>query len=108
MCPGPPRDLPGTYTGPPRDHPLNERAAVKLKSAVLLNALVGPSKGHVLSGRKLAAAVGVHRSFIDHLTSGRRSGCTDEVAAALSEALGVPTGVLFHEDESPSERAHAA
>lgn len=81
---------------------------MKLKSAVLLNALVGPSKGHVMSGRKLAATVGVHRSFIDHLTSGRRHGCTDEVAAALSEALGVPAGVLFEADEPPSERLHAA
>lgn len=81
---------------------------MKLKSAGLLNKLVGPTTDHVMSGRKLAAAVGVHRSFIDHLTSGRRNGCTEELAAALSEALGVTPGLLFQADEPPSERLNAA
>lgn len=45
----------------------------------------------------LANAVGVHRSFISHLVSGRSTGSSERVARLIASVLDVPTEVLFSE-----------
>lgn len=70
---------------------------MKLRSAELLRALVGPEPDKKMSRRELARAIGKHPSFIDHLTSGRRSSCLPVTADRISRALGLPTEVLFEE-----------
>lgn len=77
---------------------------MKLRSAALLRALVGPEKDKVMSGRKLARYADVHPSFIDHLLHERRRGCEPLTADRIAEALGVPTEVLFEEKVSTTER----
>ncbi len=77
---------------------------MKLRSAQLLQAFVGPESDKKMSGRQLARAVDVHPSFINHLTSGRSSSCTPKVADRIAGALGVPTDVLFEERVSSTER----
>lgn len=77
---------------------------MRLRSAALLRALVGPEKDKVMSGRKLARFAGVHPSFIDHLLHERRNGCEPLTADRIAEALGVPTEVLFEEKVSTTER----
>lgn len=62
--------------------------------------LINAGKEHKVNARKisqglLAEKVGVHPSFINHLTAGRRSSCTPEVAVKIAEALEVPLMVLF-------------
>jgi plasmid maintenance system antidote protein VapI len=74
---------------------------MKLKSAELLRALVGPEPQKKLSGRQLARYVDVHPSFIDHLLNERRRSCTPQTADRIAEALGVPTEVLFEAHQSP-------
>jgi plasmid maintenance system antidote protein VapI len=68
---------------------------MKLASAEVLRAFVGPEENKKTSGRKLARAAGCHPSFIDHLLAGRKSSCTPVMAARISEVLGVPVEVLF-------------
>lgn len=77
---------------------------MKLRSAQLLQAFVGPEPDKKMSGRQLARAVDVHPSFINHLTAGRSSSCTPKVADRIAGALGVPTDVLFEERVSSTER----
>lgn len=50
----------------------------------------------------LAERIGVHPSFINHLTSGRRTSCTPFIAERIAEVLGIPVRVLFV-PQSPSE-----
>lgn len=49
----------------------------------------------------LSRAAGVNRSFISHLTSGRRNGCTYVVGRRICERLDVPLNVLFMDATSP-------
>jgi transcriptional regulator with XRE-family HTH domain len=77
---------------------------MKLRSAALLRAAVGPEPEKKLSGRQLARYVEVHPSFIDHLLAGRRKSCRPMVADRIAEALGVPTVFLFDERVSNAER----
>ena len=77
---------------------------MRLKSAQLLKALVGPEPDKKLSGRELARTVGVHPSFINHLTTGRSSSCKPLTADRIAQALGVPTSILFEERVSTTER----
>lgn len=79
---------------------------MKLHSAELLRAVVGPEREKKMSARKLARYVGVHPSFIDHLLAGRRRSCTPQTADRISEALGVPTEFLFQEEVSTAERSN--
>lgn len=68
---------------------------MKLASAELLRAFVGPEENKKTSGRRLARAAGCHPSFIDHLLAGRKSSCTPVMAQRIAEVLEVPVEVLF-------------
>lgn len=64
--------------------------------------LVHAGKGRLVSKRKisqreLAERVGVHPSFINHLTAGRSTTCKPEVADRIAEVLEVDVSVLFDE-----------
>lgn len=78
---------------------------MRLHSAHLLRAVVGPEPEKKMSARQLARYVGVHPSFIDHLVAERRRSCSPQVADRIAEALGVPTEFLFQEQVSSAERA---
>ncbi|MCG7592445.1 helix-turn-helix transcriptional regulator [Mycobacterium sp. PSTR-4-N] len=77
---------------------------MRLKSAELLRALVGPEETKKRSGRQLARYADVHPSFINHLLAGRRRSCTPQTADRIAEALEVPTEILFEVLQSPSEQ----
>ena len=62
-----------------------------------LRAFVGPEPSKVLSARKLAAEIGKHPSFINHLLAGRCWSCHPHTGEAIAQALGVPTHTLFRE-----------
>lgn len=68
--------------------------AVELRSAQCLRALMDQES---VSLGMLAEAVGVHRSFISHLVSGRSPGCLPERAARIAQVLDVPVDLLFRE-----------
>lgn len=74
---------------------------MRLKSAELLRAFVGPEPEKKRSGRQVARYAEVHPSFITHLLAGRRRSCTPQVADRIAEALEVPTDVLFEAHVSP-------
>lgn len=76
---------------------------MKLRSAALLRAVVGPEPDKKMSGRQLARYVDKHPSFVDHLLSGRRASCTPKTADRIAQALGVPTEFLF-EERPPSSK----
>lgn len=78
---------------------------MRLQSAEILRAFVGPENTKKISGRKLARAIGCHPSFIDHLLMGRRRSCTPVVAQRISEVLEVPLEVLFM-PEIPLNKRH--
>lgn len=72
--------------------------------------LINSGRGHLVNKRKisqrhLAERVGVNPSFINHLTAGRSTTCTPQVADRIAEVLGVDTSVLFDEQESSTARA---
>lgn len=77
---------------------------MRLRSAALLRAVVGPEPDKKLSGRQLARYVDVHPSFVDHLLHERRRSCTPQTADRIAEALGVPTTFLFEERLSNTEQ----
>jgi len=85
------------------------KSASDLRTFVLTQAdidLHHAGKGHLVSSRKisqreLAERVGVHPSFINHLTAGRSKACTPLIADRIAEALGVDTSILFDE-KTPS------
>lgn len=81
---------------------------MKLKSAELLRAFVGPEPEKKMSGRKLARYAGVDPSFINHLTAGRRKSCTPVVARNIAEALEVPLTVLFDPSNTLTKRQEEA
>jgi len=58
---------------------------------------------HKMTQRGLAARVGVHPSFINHLTSGRRKCLEPETAERIAEVLGAPVEALF-EPVAPSAK----
>ncbi len=67
---------------------------MELRSAQCLRALMDQEQ---VSLGMLAEAVGVHRSFVSHLVSGRSPGCLPERATRIAEVLDVPVEVLFRE-----------
>ena len=81
---------------------------MKLKSAELLRAFVGPEETKKISGRKLARGAGCHPSFIDHLLQGRRTSCTPIMANRIAEILEVPLEVLFMPTIPRNTRHHDA
>lgn len=69
---------------------------MRLHSAERLRSFVGkPEDGCKMSQRRLARYAGVHPSFINHLTSGRRRSCDEKTARRIAEALEVPWDILF-------------
>lgn len=70
---------------------------MKLTSAEMLAARM---KQRGISYQMLAGAAGVSKSFISHLTSGRKSTCTPAVASRIEVTLDVPKGFLFVERTS--------
>lgn len=70
---------------------------MKLQSKETLLALMGQRK---FSYGRLARYAGCSKSFISHLTSGRKNTCTPALAERIAEALEVPTEILFVPGES--------
>ena len=81
------------------------KSAADLRSLVLTQAdidLINSGKSHLVDPRKipqreLAERVGVHPSFINHLTAGRSTTCTPAVADRIAEVLNTPVSILFDE-----------
>lgn len=61
----------------------------------VLRAMVGPGADKVMSAKRLAELVGVHPSYIGHLSSGRATSCSQALAHRIAEALGVDVSVIF-------------
>lgn len=78
---------------------------MRLRSRATLCVLMD-QEGYTLT--TLAAVVGVHRSFISHLTSGRSTGATELVATRIATALHVPTATLFRHRSKPPEWMHVS
>lgn len=68
---------------------------MKLISAERLTAFLGTEPDKKMSRRQLASLVPCHPSFIDHLTSGRKTSCEPRTAQRIAEVLGVPLEILF-------------
>lgn len=65
---------------------------MKLQSPDTLRALMG-QRGY--SYDRMGRYAGVSKSFISHLTAGRKSTCKPETAERIAEALDVPLSILF-------------
>lgn len=68
---------------------------MQLVSAERLRSFVGPEPDKKMSAVLLARCIGKHPSFINHLTSGRRSSCKPLTAARIADTLEVPLSILF-------------
>lgn len=80
---------------------------MRLRSADLLRAMVGPEPEKRMSARQLARAIERHPSFINHLTAGRETKCKPQTADRIAGALGVPTEVLFEERLTSAKRGNS-
>lgn len=67
---------------------------MRLQSPDLLRSLMEDERRD-FSMSRLARYSGCSKSFISHLTSGRKKTCTPELAERIAEALGVPVDLLF-------------
>lgn len=76
---------------------------MRLRSADTLRALMEQDD---FSLGRLARYADCSKGFISHLLAGRRSSCTPDLADRISEALKVPTTVLFEPKVTPSGTAH--
>lgn len=65
---------------------------MRLTSPDTLRALMAQRK---LSYETLARYAGCSKSFISHLTSGRKNTCTPPLAERIAEALQVPLEIIF-------------
>ncbi len=65
---------------------------MKLQSPETLRALMN-QRG--FSYDRLARYAGVSKSFISHLTAGRKTTCKPETAQRIAEALDIPLEILF-------------
>jgi transcriptional regulator with XRE-family HTH domain len=54
-----------------------------------------------MSERQLARVAGLSHATVNHLVTGRRTGCTLSTARAIEAALGVAAGTLFGSSETP-------
>jgi len=70
---------------------------MKLQSSDTLRALMS-QRG--FSYERLARYAGCSKSFISHLTTGRKRTCTPQLAARIAEALDIPLEILFVESAS--------
>jgi len=55
-----------------------------------------------MSERQLARVAGLSHATVNHLVTGRRTGCTLSTARAIETALGVAVGTLFDNAEAPT------
>lgn len=67
---------------------------MRLQSPDLLRSLMEDERRN-FSMARLARYAGCSKSFISHLTSGRKKTCTPELAERIAEALSVPVELLF-------------
>lgn len=74
---------------------------MRLQSPDTLRALMAQRS---YSLERLARDAGCSKSFISHLTSGRKATCTPELAERIAEALEAPVTLLFM--SSPSRTTH--
>lgn len=58
-----------------------------------------------MSERQLARMAGLSHATVNHLITGRRTGCTLATAHAIESALGVGPGTLFDNAPAPVEEA---
>lgn len=65
---------------------------MKLRSAEILLAFMRQKD---FSMARLARYAGCSKSFISHLTGGRKKSCTEGLALRIAEALDVPVEALF-------------
>lgn len=65
---------------------------MRLQSPDTLRALMAQRN---FSMERLARYSGCSKSFVSHLTSGRKGTCSPELAERLAEALEVPLEILF-------------
>lgn len=70
---------------------------MRLTSPDTLKALIN-QRG--FSYDQLARYAGCSKSFISHLTSGRKNTCTPRLAERIAEALSVPREIVFVESTS--------
>ena len=70
---------------------------MRLQSGDMLRALIS-QRG--LTQSRLAGAAGCSASFINALSAGSKTSCSDTLAARIAEVLEVPTPVLFVPTES--------
>jgi len=56
-----------------------------------------------MSERQLARTAGLSHATVNHLVTGRRTGCTLATARAIETALGVGEGTLFDSAPAPVE-----
>jgi transcriptional regulator with XRE-family HTH domain len=54
-----------------------------------------------MSERQLARVAGLSHATVNHLVTGRRTGCTLATARAIETALGVAEGTLFGTAQEP-------
>ncbi|WP_193613120.1 helix-turn-helix domain-containing protein [Nocardioides lijunqiniae] len=78
---------------------------MRLVSKERLQSFVGPESHKKMSQRRLARYADKHPSFINHLTSGRRTSCEPRTAELIAEALDVPLAVLFMPETASSGSA---
>ena len=67
---------------------------MRLQSPDLLRSLMEDERRN-FSMSRLARYAGCSKSFISHLTSGRKKTCTPDLAERIAEALDVPVELLF-------------
>lgn len=65
---------------------------MRLTSPDTLRALI---RQRGFSYEQLARYAGCSKSFVSHLTSGRKTTCTPRLAVRIAEALAVPTEIIF-------------
>ena len=77
---------------------------MKLDSPEILRAALARRR---MSLEQLARRANCSKAMISHLTSGRKTSCTTELATAISEALSVPTDLLFEPITTTSRSGYA-
>lgn len=70
---------------------------MKLQSSDTLRALM---RQRGFSYERLARYAGCSKSFVSHLTTGRKKTCTPQLAVRIAEALDVPLSILFVDSAS--------
>lgn len=90
---------------------LLERPSNLSQHLLMGNDYLKADRGQKIGQRELARRVGVHYSTINHLTSGRNTRCSFDLAAKIAHVLDVPVSQIFVERSgtqgNPVERSSA-